>query len=172
MRTRALALILAAAAAWLGGCGGEGILRHPFDPQAWSYQSREDDPFTVKVVGPVAVDVVSFGGNVMITADEKLSEATITVRREATHGFARRKEAKQSLAKIAYSAAVVPGVAGPQLEVRTWTNHAEPHYQRAHLEIGVPAVDGVTVRTRFGDVEAIDIEGTVHIECSEGDVTV
>jgi hypothetical protein len=171
MRTRALALILAAAAG-LGGCGAGGALRHPFDPQAWSYQSRQDDPIILAVAGPVAVDVDSFGGDVIVIADAKLSQATVTVTREATHGSARKKEAKRSLAEIGYSAVVVPGAAGPELEIRTWTGHAEPHHQRAHLEIGVPAVNGLNLRARRGFVEAIDLEGEVHIECSEGDVRI
>ena len=171
MRIRTLALILGAVA-WLGGCGTGGFLRNPFDPSAWSYQSQEDDPLILNVAGPVAIDVVSFGGDVIITASDKFSEATVTVRREATHGSARKKEAKASLAEIGYSAVVVPGGSGRVLEVRTWTGHPEPHFQRAHLEISVPAATGVTVRTRDGLVEAVDIEGAVDIECAGGDVRV
>ncbi|MHC4348351.1 MAG: DUF4097 family beta strand repeat-containing protein [Planctomycetota bacterium] len=171
MRIRTLALIFGAVA-WLGGCGTGGFLRHPFDPSAWSYHSQEDDPLILNVAGPVAIDVESFGGDVIITASEKLSEATVTVRREARHGSARKKEAKASLAEIGYSAVVVPGGSGPVLEVRTWTGHPEPYYQRAHLEINVPAATGVTVHTRDGLVEAINIEGAVDIECAAGDVRV
>ena len=171
MRIRTLALILGAVA-WLGGCGAGGFLRHPLDPSAWSYQSQEDDPLVLNVAGPVAINVDSFGGDVIITAIDKLSEATVTVRREARHGLARKKEAKASLAEIGYSAVVVPGGSGPVLEVRTWTGHAEPHFQRAHLKINVPAATDVTVRARNGLVEAVDIEGAVDIECSAGDVRV
>jgi hypothetical protein len=171
MRIRTLALILGAVA-WLGGCGTGGFLRHPLDPSAWSYHSQEDDPLILNVAGPVAIDVESFGGDVIITANEKLSEATVTVRREARHGSSRKKEAKASLAEIGYSAVVVPGESGPVLEIRTWTGHAEPYFQRAHLEINVPAATGVTVRTRNGLVEAVDIEGAVDIECAAGNVRV
>ncbi|MHC4216823.1 MAG: DUF4097 family beta strand repeat-containing protein [Planctomycetota bacterium] len=171
MRSRALATILAAAT-WLAGCGTGGFLRDPFDPSAWSYHSQEDEPLVLDVAGPVAVDVDSFGGDVIITANDKLYEATVTVRREARHGATRKKESKASLAEIHYSAVVMPSGSGPRLEVRTWTDHAEPYYQRAHLEINIPAVDGLTVRTRWGLIEAVDIEGTVHIEGSEGDVRV
>jgi hypothetical protein len=163
MRIRTLALILGAVA-WLGGCGTGGFLRNPFDPSAWSYHSQEDDPLILNVAGPVAIDVVSFGGDVIITASEKLSEATVTVRREATHGSSRKKESKASLAEIGYSAVVVPSGSGPVLEVRTWTGHPEPYFQRAHLEINVSAATGVTVRTRDGLVEAVDIEGAVDIQ--------
>ncbi|MHC4128367.1 MAG: DUF4097 family beta strand repeat-containing protein [Planctomycetota bacterium] len=172
MRTGILTLMLAAVVAWLGGCGAGAVLRHPFDPEVWSYRSQEDEPITLDVAGPVAIDVDSFGGNVIVTADERLSQATVTITREARHGSGRKKEAKRSLAEIGYSAVVVPGASGPELEIRTWTGHAEPHFQRAHLQIGVPAVHGLTVRTRRGLVEAIDIEGAVHIECAEGDVRV
>ncbi|MHC5005927.1 MAG: DUF4097 family beta strand repeat-containing protein [Planctomycetota bacterium] len=171
MRIRTLALILGAVA-WLGGCGTGGFLRHPFDPSAWGDHFQEDDPLILNVTGPVAIDVESFGGDVIITANEKLTEATVTVRREARHGSSRRKEAKASLAEIGYSAVVVPGESGPVLEVRTWTGHPEPYFQRAHLEINVPAATGVTVRSRDGLVAAVDIEGAVDIECAAGDVRV
>jgi hypothetical protein len=172
MQTWALILMLASAVAWLGGCSAKAVLQHPLEPQAWNHQSQEDDPITLEVAGPIAVDVDSFGGNVIITADERLSQATVTVTRVAMHGSGRTKEAKQSLAEIGYSAVVVPGVSEPQIEIRTWTTHAEPHHQRAHLEIGVPAVNRLKLHTRRGLVEAIDIEGAVHIECAEGDVRV
>jgi hypothetical protein len=171
-RTVGVGAALAAAAAVVGGCGAGGVLRNPFNPQAWSYQSKEDEPATLQVVRPVAIAVDSFSGDVTIVADERLAAATVTVRREATHGYKRKKEARRSLAEIDYSVEVVPGEVGPVLQVRTWTSHAEPHFHRAHLRIDVPAVDGLTVRTRQGRVEATDIEGAVHIESSGGDVRI
>jgi hypothetical protein len=172
MRTRTLVVLLLGAVAWLGGCGTGGFLRDPLDPSAWSFHTKEDDPLILNVAGPVAVDVESFGGDVIIIANERLTEATVTVTRQARHGTSRKKESKASLADIGYSAVVVPGKTGPVLEIRTWTGNPEPHFQRAHLAIDVPVVTDVTVRARNGLVEAVDIEGAADIESFGGDVRI
>ena len=58
MRTGILTLMLAAVVAWLGGCGAGAVLRHPFDPEVWSYRSQEDEPITLDVAGPVVVGIL------------------------------------------------------------------------------------------------------------------
>ncbi len=163
VRTAILGGGLAAALMGLGGCAA-------LNP--WGAVLSEDEPVSFPITSPVAVDVDSFNGDVIVTADPRLTVARIILRREATHGFGRKKEAKASLAQIDYSVSTAPRGMGQILEVRTWTTHAEPHFQRAHLEIRVPAVNGITVRTHNGSVHAIDIEGTVDIETSGGDVRV
>ncbi len=150
-------LLAAAATAALGGCG---------------YRSQMTEPILLSAEGPVAVNVVSFSGDVTVTADPNLPWATITMKRQATHGFGRNVEAKESLANIQYSARIVAGEHGPVLEVRTWTTDKEPWFQRAHVDIEVPIVDGLTIRTSNGTVEVWNIRGTVDITSSGGDVQV
>ncbi len=150
-------LIALLATAALGGCGTP---------------SRMADPIALSAAGPVAVHVVSFNGDVTVIADPNLPWATIRMKRQATHGFRRHADAKESLAGIQYSARIVAGERGPVLEVRTWTSDKEPWFQRAHLDIRLPTVDGLTVRTSNGTVEALNIRGAVDIRNTGGDVQV
>ena len=150
-----LPLIALLATATLGGCG---------------YRSQMAEPIALATAGPVAVHVVSFNGDVSVTADPRLPWATIRMKRQATHGFGRHAEAKESLANIQYSAKIVAGEHGPVLEVRTWTTDKEPWFQRAHVDIQLPNVDGLTIRTTNGTVDVLNIRGAVDISSTEGDV--
>lgn len=134
--------------------------------------STVDGPFSLAVHGPIEVNVVSFNGDVTVVADPMLRWATIRFKRQGTHGYGRNEEAKSSLDNIKYTARIIEGEHGPVLEVRTWTTDAEPWFQRAHVDIRLPAVDGLTVRTSNGMIEAVNIQGKVDIECSDGDVRV
>ena len=91
VRTAILGGGLAAALMGLGGCAA-------LNP--WGAVLSEDDPVSFPITSPVAVDVDSFNGDVIVTADPRLTVAQIILRREATHGFDRKKEAKASLAQI------------------------------------------------------------------------
>ncbi len=152
-----MAIIGAGLTFGLGGCGTPSFM---------------GEPILLATQGPVAVDVVSFGGDVTVTADPRLPWATIEVRRKATHGFRRNREAEDSLPNIRYSARIVAGEHGPVLQVRTWSTDQEPWFQRAHVEINLPRVRGLTVRTTNGTIEALNVGGEIDIECSNGDVLV
>lgn len=163
----------AVVAAALAGCASEGSAsRDPWNPDSWSFRRHDDEPQSFPAGTPLAVDVESFGGDVIVEADPRLTAATVAVVREATHGYGRTGEAKDSLRQIGYAAEMVPGDLGPVLRVRTWTAHAEPHYQRAHVRIDLPHADGVRVRTRRGEIRLVDVEGALELETSEGDVRV
>ncbi len=160
MRTRLLysvAIVSACVTFGLGGCGTP---------------SQMGTPILLATQGPVAVDVVSFSGDVTVNADPSLPWATIAVRRRATHGIRRNEEAQDSLANIQYSARIVEGEHGPVLQVRIWTTDKEPWFQRADVVINLPRVRGLTVRTTNGMIEALNIDGEIDIECSNGDVRV
>ncbi|MDY7107533.1 MAG: DUF4097 family beta strand repeat-containing protein, partial [Planctomycetota bacterium] len=134
--------------------------------------AAEDQPMFLDVLGPVAVDVESFNGDVTIIADPKLERARLTFTRRATHGFQRQLEAEASLPDIGYSAEIVPGELGQVLQVRTFTTSPEPHYQRVDMLIELPEIDGVRVRTHNGGVVVTDIEGTVDIVTDDGPIRV
>ena len=158
MRARLLlsvAILGAGVTIGLGGC---------------SAPSHVGEPILLATQGPVAVDVVSFNGDVTVNADPTLQWATIEVRTKAIHGIGRNVEADNSLANIRYSAKIVAGEHGPVLQVRTWTTDPEPWFQRAHVEINLPHVRGLTVRTTNGTIEALNVGGEIDIECSNGDV--
>ncbi len=172
MGTIRAALLMLLALTSIGCEGRASSSRSPFDIQRLTYMRLTDEPTVIEVALPVGIDVESFGGDVVINVDEELEFATITVRRVATHGPRRKEEAEASLPQIDYRVEVVPGQLGQVLRIRTWTTHAEPHFQRADLRIDVPAVDGVFVRTERGDVVISGIEGVVDISNRRGDVRV
>lgn len=135
-------------------------------------QSSTDEPIELEVLGPIEINVESFGGDVIINVDEELSAAKVTITRVAIHGTGRKEEAEASLSQIDYIVEIVPGDLGQVLRIRTFTTHAEPHFQRADILIELPAVDGVYVRTERGDVVAKNIEGEVEIINNLGDVRI
>ncbi len=152
MRTRLLLSVMVLA---LDGCG---------------YPSQMGEPIALATQGPVAVDVVSFNGDVTVNANPMLPWTTVEVRRQATHGYNREEEAGNSLANIQYSARIVEGEHGPVLQVRTWTTDLEPWFQRAHIVIEIPRVDGLSVQTTNGTIEALNVGGEIDITCTNGDV--
>lgn len=151
-----LPLVVVAFLPMLGGCASRQAIdpRHHFE-----------------AVGPLEVDVESFGGDVTITADDRKSDVVVQVVRRAVHGQQRSREARASLDEIDYSVHVEPGELGNRLIVRTSTTHDEPHYQRANVHITAPDISDVYVRTKFGEVKAQGIEGKVDIR-TDGDVRV
>jgi hypothetical protein len=168
---RGLIIMLAAVAA--AGCSShQRPLFTAINPGSWSDRTIDDEPRIFTGVGPLAVDVESFNGDVMIRGDEKLSEVTVQIVRESVHGYGRSGEGKESLADISWTAEIVAGELGQVLQVRATTANAEPHYQRAHVIIKAPTVDGVKVKTNKGRVEAEHIQGKVDISTNEADVRV
>ena len=158
----------------LSGCQGRlSSSRGIFNlEELFAGQYSTDAPIVLEVQGPIEIDVDSFGGDVIIDVDEELTAAKVTIKRVAIHGPGREEEAEASLSQIGYTVEIVPGDLGQVLRIRTFTTHAEPHFQRADILIELPAVDGVFVRTERGDVVAKNIEGVVRISNSQGDVRV
>ena len=133
----------------------------------------QDEPLVFEQVGPVEVDVESFAGDVRIHAsEEKFSSIRVVVRREAVHGTWREGEAAASLEDIDYHVDLGVGEFGSKLTVRTSTAHAEPHFQRAHVRITLPATEGVRIRTKHGYVEARGVAGRLDLQTSENDLRV
>jgi hypothetical protein len=142
------------------------------DPADWAHRSISDAPVMIDVAGPVAVDVQSFNGDVTLLASDEYAHGEVMIKRVGVHGGKRQEEAKLSLEQIEYSAALEQDPTGPVLRVRTWTGHAEPHFQRAHVTIHLPAVHGVSIHTTRGNVTAVDVQGPVDVSTTEGDVRV
>jgi Toastrack DUF4097 len=148
----------AAALTMLSGCG---------------QPARVDRPVWLAVQKPVAVEVESFNGNVLISADPKWRPyAMIQVKRSADFGSGRKAAAKAAVDRIKHSAEIVQRADGPVLQVRTWTDDPEPWLLRADVRIFIPAVKGLTVHNGRGKVSAINIEGDVNVETTGGDVRV
>lgn len=154
------------------GCANVPLATERTPVSSMFHPTSSDQAITFDVAGPVEIDVESFGGDVFITADPRHTVATVQVTRRAVHGGRRHGEARHSLEEINYTVDLVPGDLGQKLQIRTATDHSEPHYQRADVHIQMPEIDGVHVRTRNGRVFARGIQGEVHITTSNGDVRV
>jgi hypothetical protein len=153
--------------------GCEGPNKRPWlslNPNDWANRGLIDEPVMLDVAGPVEIDVESFSGDVYILGDPSLTQARVTIAREALHGHGRVDEARHSLGDIQSTATLVPGELGQSLQVRTQTSNGEPHYQRAHVYIEAPEIDGVKVRTANGRVKIKNIRGRVDITTSEAKV--
>lgn len=141
-------------------------------PNEWANRSSADEAIELDVIGPAAVDVESFNGDVRIEGVPDLTRARIILVREGIHGYGRQLHAAETLGDIAIDARVAPGALGQVLVIRTSTANAEPHLQRAHVHVQVPQLSGVRVRTSNGDVTAKYLQGPVDIETSFGEVRV
>ncbi len=136
--------------------------------------TRTDDPiaFAATTAQPLAIDVESFRGDVIIRANPNLEKAEVVVTRAFTNPALRDDEGRDSLDRITASAQMVDSELGPTLMVRAGTDFAEPHFQRAHVKITAPAVGDVMVRTSHGKVWVIDHQGPVDIANRFGHVRV
>lgn len=134
------------------------------------HRGSKDEALVFPGRAVIAVDVETFNGDVRVIADPRADATTVSVRREGTHGFMRLGESKVSLEHIAATAQLVPGSLGPTLQVRVTTSDPEPFFQRAHIEIVAPFVEGVRIRTQKAFVLVQGVEGTIDIESSGGDV--
>ncbi|MHC5001503.1 MAG: DUF4097 family beta strand repeat-containing protein [Planctomycetota bacterium] len=157
MRSRPIAALVCLAACLLAGC---------------SRRTVTDQPWTLDVRGPVAIDVQLFAGDVSIVADPRLTQAAVRVERESTHGVDRAEEAESSLEQIGYSVEMVPGPIGQVLQIRAATQDAEPHFQRVNLTIDLPAAENITIHTSRGRVTARNVSGAIDIKTSNDDVLV
>lgn len=155
MRPSTLFALLAAALVVLGGC---------------TTRSSKDDALLFDIPGPVAVLVESFGGDVTIEADPRLTQASVRVKRAADFGFVRESDASAALDAIGYTASLESTGSGPVLTIRATSDHPESHGLYAHVTIRMPAVDGLTVRTARGDVYATNCQGATEISTTGGDV--
>ncbi len=122
------------------------------------------------LAGPVAVDLESFGGQVIVKASPDITNPRVKVELETTHGFMRHDEGIRSLLEIDYSVDVVGGSLGQTLRIRASTRHAEPHFQRVNFKIEVPEVQGLRIHTSNGKVEAFGVAGAIDIRTSDGNV--
>lgn len=167
----AMIALMLAGLVHLAGCSGpDKPTWLSLNPNDWANRSEKDDPVLLDVAGPVAVDVVSFNGDVIIESNPKLKQGKVTVVRAAVHGETRAAEADSSLADIHYSVEIVPGELGQALRIITSTTSSEPHFQRAHIYIQLPEIEGVAVHTSNGKVDARNIRGDVDIATTQDDV--
>lgn len=130
-----------------------------------------DEPVELRTDGPLAVDVESFSGDVVVRADRKSERTVVEVRRVSTHGLGRMMESADALDDAAWTASLEPRAGGGEtLVVRTSTPNVEAHFQRVEVTIYTPSLDSVRVRTTNGDVTIVENQGSVDVETTRGDV--
>ncbi|HWB20328.1 MAG TPA: DUF4097 family beta strand repeat-containing protein [Phycisphaerales bacterium] len=128
------------------------------------------EDFNVDVSGPVSVDISTFAGDVTVNADQDITGAHVRIIREATHGKGRKTEAKASLQNISTNVEIVPGELGQMIKVTAVTADPEPDFQRAHVILDIGSLDGLSIQTANGDVEAYNFEGALNVGTSYGGI--
>lgn len=134
---------------------------------------ESDDAIRLATTGPIAVEIDSFAGSVLVTTGSHLTETIVRVERAAVHGFSRYDEAGDALAEITYTVDLRRGDSGEEIvAIRTDNGDAETAMTRANVIIETPELDRVRIRTTRGDVQVYDFRGGVDVVTSDGDVRV
>lgn len=133
-----------------------------------------DDPLVlIDTVGPIDLQVDSFGGSVRIEAVDGMEGTTIEPVRRAFLGHLRRDEAEVSLDKIDYRIELQPGALDREvLVISTSTEHPEPHFQGVDFFIRTGELGRVDVKTRRGHVWVKNNRHGVDLDTTYGDIRV
>ena len=126
-------------------------------------------------VGPVVdVEIDLFAGDVTIEAAENDAEyAELTVTRKAVHGIGRNDEAEASIGQIRQDLSVTqPSAERTLMRITGITGHAEPWYQRVDVDLKVPRLGAVRIKTTRGHVWVYGSRDRIEIDGSGGDVRI
>ncbi|MSR45228.1 MAG: hypothetical protein EXS15_07745 [Phycisphaerales bacterium] len=169
------AVVVCVAVIALGGCTANprpgfayGIVR------SWNKtiggEVHRGGTFDLPGPGVMDIEVDSFAGNVFLHASGAGNTGTLGVVRRGTHGISRRDESEESLKEIEVTYEVQDRAGRPTLVVIATTTHVEPWFQALDLDIELPRIGVVIVRTSRGHVIVTDFEDGVDIETTGGDV--
>ena len=133
-----------------------------------------DDPLVlIDTLGPIDLEVDSFGGTVRIEAVEGMVGTTIEPVRRAFLGHLRRDEAEVSLDRIDYRIELKSGALDREvLVITTSTEHPEPHFQGVDFLIRTGELGRVDVVTRRGHVWVKNNRHGVDLDTTYGDIRV
>jgi hypothetical protein len=183
---RGSALTLAAASilgALIAGCSRPrpGFERTVTTPWRTTFggESSDSETFTIPTIGQQNVVVDLFAGDVTVratasppgTGDEQ-GTATVTITRKGMHGPTRKADSTASLPDITATVGSEWREGMSTILVTATTSHPEPWLQAADVDITVPMVGSVVVRTARGHVYVTNNSRGVDIETSKGDVRV
>ncbi len=133
---------------------------------------HENESFLVPSTGVMNIEVDNFAGNVQVDAAGDGATGSIDVVRRGTHGLGRQGESEESLKELAVTYGVEDRAGHATLIIKSTTTHAEPWFQSVDIEITVPRLGVVVVRTSRGHVAITNFEDGVDIETTHGDVRV
>lgn len=176
-RTSAPWTLLGLLAALGAGCSGGSSVERGLDRTHRSIAASfdgsvlEERLYELDVDGIIDVDLESFAGDVVIRGGrETKGKALLTATVLAGHGRERQAEAEASLDQVAVKAEIRRGGDVPTLAVRCTTEHDEPWLLRANLDIELPELRRVRVKTRGGKVHVYENRGACHVHTADGDI--
>ncbi len=133
-----------------------------------STQVVDLETVSLKTVGPVAVDVHSFGGSVTIIANPEVG-GTIISANQHEDGFGTIPIAKLHMDVATY---IETGILGETVYVVATCEDNPLHVVSANIVIQARNIHGVTINTDRGDVIVEGITGPVDIQTRDGDVRI
>ena len=146
----------------LGGAS-EGVL---------SAVGFSDQRIELAVTDVVDVDIETFGGDVTVHGEES-GPASVELGRTGAFAWGRDDEERASLGDIRYTVSLTRGAEGREtILVRAVTDNPEPYYQSCSVDIRVPKLGTVRVRSGQGRVEVLGNRGNFDIHTSRGEVRV
>jgi len=125
------------------------------------------EPTTLATIGPVAIEVTSFAGDVTIIADESQQSTTVHVE-QRDDGY----QGENLTPRFQWHSRIEPSDLGQMVIVEATTQDDALHTLHADIVITAPSVQGIKVQTTRGDVSAYGISGSVHIQTNDGDVRI
>lgn len=180
-RIRAALALAGAVVGVLGaaGCTGNSGVERDLDragvgiSQVFDGARSEERTFTLPVDGVIDIDVQTFGGSVVIRGGRPTQgQARILVDVVARHGRERTEAGDASLKEVDVKAEIKRGGDVPTLVVRAETKSEESWLQRTDIDITLPEVRRVRVKTRGGKVYVYENRGGVTVETSDGEIRV
>jgi hypothetical protein len=167
----------AAMAAAVAGCAGHSSVErgvsHMSDSVSASLDGTVTDfrEYALPADGILDVDVETFAGDVVIRGGADTGgEVRMRVALSARHGHDRKQEADRSIDDISVKAEVRRGGDVPTLVMRCATGHDEAWLHETDLEIDLPELRRVRVRTRDGMVHVYENRGGCSVETVDGEI--
>ena len=178
--TLAAATLLGSA---LAGCGRPrpGFERAVTTPWRTTFggESQDSETFTIPTVGQQDVVVNLFAGDVTVHATAsppgtglEQGIATVKITRRGMHGPSRKDDSTASLTEITATVGSEWREGDSTIVVNATTTDPEPWLQAADVDITLPMLGSVVVRTARGHVYVTNNARGVDIETSKGDVRV
>jgi hypothetical protein len=142
-------------------------------------ESQDSETFTIPTIGQQNVVVNLFAGDVTVratasppgTGDEQ-GMATVRITRRGLHGPMRKEDSTASLPDITATVGSEWREGNSTIVVSATTTNPEPWLQAADVDIALPMLGSVVVRTARGHVYVTNNARGVDIETSKGDVRV
>lgn len=159
------------------GCAGHSSVERGLDRAGSGISAgfdgtvTEERTYALPVDGIVDLDLETFAGDVVVRSGrETKGQALMRVTVGASHGHDRKEEAGRSLAEVDVRAEIRRGGDVPTLVMRCTTAHDEAWLHRTDVEIELPELRRVRVRTRSGKVHVFENRGACDVVTADGEI--